>query len=401
MDIQSDSVSVMRRRLAERAKGIQQSNIRAVTRKIEAIGGVNLGQGTCDLPPHPEVLLAAQSAIAEGKNSYTLFDGIVPLKEALAERYGSYNNLDLRPQNILVTGGATGAFECICKCFLEPGDEVVLFEPIYQYHVSLVRERGAIPRFICLNPPDWTFDPEELESVFSEKTKFFAFANPNNPCGKVFSRQELMVIGDACRRRKVIVVVDEVYEYILADGAVHISIASLPGMFEHTLTVSSASKTLFVTGWRVGWLVGPEDIMEPLGVKSDETYVCAPAPLQHAVAHGLRLGDYFFNNIRVPFQRRREQLSESLLEAGLKPYNPDGAYYTLADYTSLGFKDDVEAMNRLIEQTGVGAVPGKSFFPSRENTGETTGMLRFCFAVTDEVLNRGCEMLTRRRIKDR
>jgi len=386
----------MKNRLAQRARGIQQSNIRAVTRRIEAIGGVNLGQGTCELPPHPEIIHAAHRAIDNGHNSYTLFDGITSLKEAIAERYAAYNKLRITAKNVLVTGGATGGLECICKCFLEPGDEVILFEPIYQYHVSLVLEREATPRFIRLHAPDWCFSIEDLETAFSDKTKLFVFANPNNPCGKVFSREELSSIGDACRRHNVIAVTDEVYEYILADNAEHISLARLPGMFEHTLTVSSASKSFFVTGWRVGWLIGPEEVMTPLGVKSDETYVCAPAPFQHAVAHALRLGNEFFDNIRLPFQRRRNTLSEALKAAGLQPYNPEGAYYTLADYTDLGFKDDVSAMNALIEQLGVGAVPGKAFFPSEEQT----GMLRFCFAVTDDTLNRACEMLTGKSIKE-
>lgn len=387
----------MKDKLAQRARGLEQSNIRAVTRKIEAVRGVNLGQGTCALPPHHEVVNAAHRAIDEGHNSYTLFDGIAPLKEAIVRRYKAYNNLSISPENVLVTGGATGALECICKCFLEAGDEVILFEPIYQYHVSLVVERGAIPRFIRLRAPDWSFNLDELELTFSERTKLLVFANPNNPCGKVFSREELISIGEACRKRGVIAVTDEVYEYILADGAEHLTLASLPGMFEHSLTISSASKTLFVTGWRVGWLVGPEEVMGPLGVKSDETYICAPAPFQHAVASALDLSDDFFASIRVPFQRRRDKLSRALVEAGLSPLNPEGAYYTLADYTALGFADDVEAMNGLIDQVGVGAVPGKAFFPSEGKT----GLLRFCFAVTDQILDRGCEMLTSKSINSR
>ena len=365
-----------------------------MTRKIESIHGVNLGQGTCDIPPHPEVLNAAHHAIDQGHNSYTLFDGIAPLKDSLVRRYKTYNNLSINPDNVLVTGGATGALECICKCFLEVGDEVIMFEPIYQYHVSLVLERGGIPRFIHLHAPDWSFSLEELESAFSERTKLFVFANPNNPCGKVFSREELEAIGKACRRHDVIAVVDEVYEYILADGAEHITLASLPKMFDHCLTISSASKTLFVTGWRVGWLIGPGEVMEPLGVKSDETYVCAPAPFQHAVASALLLGDDFFNSIRLPFQKKRDKLNSALIKAGLKPLNADGAYYTLADYTELGFRDDVEAMNGLIDQVGVGAIPGKAFFPGADKT----GLLRFCFAVTDQILNRGCELLTSKTI---
>ena len=184
------------------------------------------------LAPSPQSSEAAHKALDHGYNSYTLFDGIPSLKEAIAERYRSYNKLQVGPENVLVTGGATGGLECVCKCFLEEADEVILFEPIYQYHVRLVKERGAIPRFVPLRPPHWSFDPDELRSTISEKTKLLVFANPNNPCGKVFTHEELEVIGDICQSNGVIAVVDEVYEYILGPGVKHISLASLPGMFD-------------------------------------------------------------------------------------------------------------------------------------------------------------------------
>ncbi|HXT64142.1 MAG TPA: pyridoxal phosphate-dependent aminotransferase [Pyrinomonadaceae bacterium] len=349
-----------------------------------------MGQGTCDLPPHPKVLEAARQAISVGHNSYTLFDGIPSLKQAVADRYRSYNKIEVQSENILITGGATGGLECICKCFLEPGDEVILFEPIYQYHVKLIEERGAVPRFIHLEPPNWEFSLAEMERQFSARTKLFVFANPNNPCGKVFSLAELEAIGDSCRSRGVIAVVDEVYEYILGEGSEHISLASLPRMFPHALTISSASKTFFVTGWRVGWLVSPEDVIDQLGVKSDETYICAPAPFQYAIADALQLGDEFFDQLRVPFIRRCEKMCDALTEAGLVPYVPQGAYYILADYNNLGYSTDIEAMNALIDKAGVGSIPGSAFFPSKQDT----GLLRFCFALTDDLIDRGCELLT-------
>lgn len=382
----------MRNKLARRAQGIQQSKIRAVTRRIEALNGVNLGQGTCPLPPDPKLIEAAERAMTRGHNFYTAYDGVPELKEALIDRYQSYNNLKIGAKNILVTSGATGAFETVCKCFLEPGDEVLMFEPIYQYHVKLVLEKGAIPVYVPLRAPDWSFNIDELEAVISERTKFMVLTNPNNPAGKVFTRDELLAVGTACKARGIPVVSDEVYEYILADGEEHISLASLPGMFENTITISSASKTLFVTGWRVGWLIAPEEIMEPFGVRSDETYVCAPAPFQHAVAHVFGREDQYFYDIKLPFQRKRQAMSQALEAAGLKPYNPAGAYYTLADYTALGYEDDESALTNMLDRFGVGAVPGNSFFPSHENT----GLLRFCYAVTDDVLERACNLLTSR-----
>jgi aminotransferase len=379
----------MRNKLAQRVKGIQQSKIRAVTKRIEAVNGVNLGQGTCPLPPDPRIVAAAERAMLLNHNSYTAYDGIPELKEALVERYANYNNMKLKTSNVLVTSGATGGFETVCKCFLEPGDEVIMFEPIYQYHVKLVLEKSAVPVYVPLAAPCWTFNIEDVDAAITEKTKFLALANPNNPSGKVFTREELSAIGDLCKSRGIPVVSDEVYEYILAEGYEHISLASLPGMFENTITISSASKTLFMTGWRVGWLIAPDEIMEPLGVRADETYVCAPAPFQHAVAQALRFGDDYFDQIRKPFQKKRQVLSKALTEAGLKPYDPQGAYYTLADYTALGYDSDENALTKMIEDFAVGAVPGNSFFLSESET----GLLRFCYAVSDEVLDRACQLL--------
>jgi aminotransferase len=336
------------------------------------------------------VLEAAKRAIGGGHNSYTRFDGIARLKEAIANRCRAYNQLPITPDNVLVTSGATGAFECICRCFIEPGDEVVVLEPAYQYHILQVIEHGGIPRYVRLHPPDWTVDSEELRRAINARTKLLVMSNPNNPTGRVFSREELETIGSICRSAGVIVVSDEVYEYILAEGYTHTSMASLPGMFDHTLTLSSASKTFFVTGWRVGWIIGPTDIMPPLGVKSDQTYVCAPAPLQEAVADCLGFGDDFFQAIALPFRQKCRQLCSALKAAGFEFRSPEGAYYILAEYDKLRYGSDVEAMKGLVASAGVGAVPGNIFFPSMENTGE----LRFCFALTDDLLNLACERLS-------
>lgn len=376
-------------KLASRARGIRQSYIRAVTRWIEEAGGVNLGQGTCPLQPHPDVTAAATAAMERGKNAYAPFDGVPPLKEALVKRYGAYNGLKIGPENVLVSAGATGAFESVCKAFLEPGDEVVLLEPVYNYHLRQIEERGAVARFVPLRAPEWSLDVAELEAAFNERTKLLVFSNPHNPSGKVFRRDELEAIGAACRRNGVIVVVDEVYEYILSAGARHVSMATLPGMFEHTLTMGSASKTLFVTGWRVGWVVGPAEVMPALGVKSDETYVCAPTPLQHAVAATYAREDGFFEGVHDTFQAKAAKLVPALQAAGFEAKAPDGAYYILAGYRGLGWKGDVEAMRALIDTKRIGAIPASEFFVG----GGDTGMLRFCFALPDSEIDRACELL--------
>lgn len=382
----------MAERLAARAKGIRQSPIRGITRTIEERGGVNLGQGTCPLPPHPDVIAAAHRAMQANQNSYTTFDGIPPLKEALRTRLRSYNKLEVAPEHLVVTSGASGAFESVCKAFLEPGDEVIVFEPIYGYHHAQIRERGAVPVSVRLHAPTWSFRADELEAAFTERTKLFVFSNPNNPSGKVFTRDELTAIGEACRRHGVIAVVDEVYEYILGPGAEHVSLASLPGMWEHTVTMGSASKTLFITGWRIGWLCAPAEVAYPMGVKFDETYICAPSPFQHAVAEAFTWPDAFFENVKVPFQRRRERLLEALRGAGFRPHDPEGAYYILADYTgALEARDDLKATFELLDRVNVGAVPANAFFPSEAQT----GMLRFCFAQDDAEIDRACELLAK------
>lgn len=379
----------MQEKLASRSRGTEHSKIRQVAAMIQRNGGIDLGQGTCALPPHPYVLEAGQRAIAHGFNTYTASDGIRELKDAIVRRYAAYNQLQLETANILVTCGATGAFESICKCFLEPGDEVILLEPSYLGHLKQIADRGAVARYVRLHAPAWTLDFGDLERAITPRTKLLVISNPNNPTGKVFTRHELQTIGEICKRAGVIVISDEVYEYILAEDRTHISIASLPGMFDHAITISSASKTLFVTGWRIGWAVAPPEIIRALAIKSDETYVCAPAPLQKGVADSLCMDEEFFTSIRLPFQQMRRKLCEALRDAGLTPSDPDGTYYVLAGYEQYGFKDDDEAMLTLMKNTSVACVPGNAFYP----TGTHSGLLRFCFAVEDSVLDEACKRL--------
>ena len=371
------------------ARAAAQSGFREVMALAESKGCVNLGPGVCALRTHPRVLEAAQRAIASGGNSYTEADGIPQLKSAIANKYAAYNQMNITPGNVLVSCGATGAFESVCKCFLEPGDEVLMFEPFYQYHARQVVDRGAVVRCVSLRPPAWTFSEQELENAITEKTKLLVMANPNNPTGKVFSRAELTTIGAVCRRHGVITVCDEVYEHLVSHDRPHVSIASLPEMFEHTLTLSSAGKTFLVTGWRVGWLIGPANAIAPLAVKSDETYLCAPAPLQHAVAECLAFTSDFFEEIQSQFQKKRIRIFSALEAAGFTPHVADGAFYVLAGYEQLGYRNDLEATKGLIEDFGIIALPGSTFSPS----GKNTGMLRFCFAVEDNLLDTACERL--------
>jgi aminotransferase len=379
----------MLEKMRQAVRQAELSGLREVMKLAASKGCINLGPGTCELRPHPKVLEAARNAVTDRHNSYTPCDGIPELKAAIMDRYAAYNQMQMAPENVLVTCGATGAFESICKGFLEPGDEVILFEPFYKYHVRQIVERGGVPRYVRLHLPGWTFSPQELEEVITKKPKLLVMSNPNNPTGKVFSRQELETIGAICRRAGVIVVCDEVYENMTGQEWPHVSMASLPGMFDHTLTISSAGKTFLVTGWRVGWLIGPSAVMGPLGIKSDETYLCAPTPQQYAVADCLRFRDGFFEEIPVRFHRKRTLVCNALREAGFTPHLSQGAFYVLAGYEHLGYRTDLEAMKTLIEDFGIAAIPGNEFFVGAD----TTGMLRFCFAIEDDLLETACQRL--------
>ena len=373
------------------ARGSGISGLREAMELAASKGCVNMGPGVCDLAPNPLVLEAAQKAIMNGHNCYSPCTGISRLRTNIAHHYAARNQMEIAPENVLVTSGATGGLECICKCFLQPGDEVILFEPFYQYHLRQITHYGGIPVFISLQLPDWRFSSEELEKAITSKTRLLVMSNPNNPTGKVFSLAELEKIGKICRDAGVVVVCDEVYEHLVTPEKSHISLAGLPGMFENTLTLSSAGKTFLVTGWRVGWLIGPARVVETLSLKADETYLCAPTPLQHAVADCLAFPQEFFRNLAGRFAHKREQMIALLQALQFTPYLAEGAFYVLAGYEKLGYRDDLEALRALVENFRITAVPGSVFF---FNSG-SAGMLRFCFAIEDELLNSTCDSIAR------
>jgi aminotransferase len=379
----------MLNKMKQAARVAEQSGLREIMALAASKSCVNLGPGLCAVEMHPKVAEAARMALASGSHCYTECAGIPQLRTAIANRYAAYNTMAITPANVLVTCGATGAFESVCKCFLEPGDEVLMFEPFYQYHARQVAGCGGVVRCVNLRPPMWSFSPRELEEAITEKTKLLVMANPHNPTGKVFSREELITIGAICRKFGVIAVCDEVYEYLVSPGRPHVSMASLPGMFEQTLTLSSAGKTFLVTGWRVGWLIGPSSAMGPLTVRADETYLCAPAPLQHAVAECLTFNASFFEDIQLGFHNKRKRLVSALQAAGFTPHSAEGAFYVLAGYEKLGYRNDLEATRGLIDDLGIVAVPGSAF----SLRGQSMGMLRFCFAVEDDQLDIACDRL--------
>lgn len=359
--------------------------------QCERLGGVNLSQGVCDLALPAPVAKAARDAIDRGQNSYSRHDGTGALRTALADSYRRRGLFDLDPESqIVVSAGATGALYCACLALLEPGDEVILFEPYYSYHRSTLLATQAKPVFVRTESPDWSFSMAELEDAVTERTRAIIVNTPSNPSGKVWSREELELVAAFATRHDLFVFTDEIYEYFIYDDQEHICIGSLPGMWERTITISGLSKTFSITGWRIGYAICDERWARAIGNFSDLVYVCAPTPLQHGAAAGLvELGADYFQMLASKYRAKRELLCSTLDSVGLTPFVPQGAYYVLADVSSIPGDTSREKAMHLLETVGVACVPGQEFFTGPEGH----GVVRFCFAKEDEVIDDACRRL--------
>jgi len=368
-------------RVSARARGLVQSDIRAMTRAVEAVGGINLGQGVCDLPTDALVQRGAIEAIEASRATYSVYEGIAPLRAAIAKKLRDYNGLSYDPAaEIMVTVGSTGAFALAVMAAIDPGDAVVLFEPFYSYHVNTTALFGGAPRFVTLRGDAFAFDERELEAA-AAGAKAIVVCTPSNPSGKVFTREELAAIARIAERQDLLVITDEIYEYILFDGREHISPASVDGLRDRTITISGFSKTFSITGWRLGYLAGPADFVRAMGPLSDLIYVCPPTPLQYGVLSGMEAGPEFYAGLRTEYSELRELMAAGLAAAGLRPIVPQGAYYMLADHSAAaragGRKTSREVAHALLERTGVAAIPGSAFY---HDPREGDHLLRFCFA---------------------
>lgn len=372
--------------------------LRQIGLSVQRVNGVNLAQGLCLLPVPPEVIEGAERAMRDGHNRYSLAQGVIELREALSARLGSFNRIECSVDTVIATPGSTGAFEIVCSAFLSPGDEVVNFIPFYPYHRNTLTRRGAVVRYVPLSGPNWDFSIDALREAVTPKTKFILLTNPGNPTGKVFSRDELVAIGEIAKENDSIVVTDEVYEYLTYDSRVHISMASLPGMAERTITMGSYSKTFAITGWRIGYLVAPERYAELLRAIGDQIFVCPPTPLQHGVAHGIKvLGESFYAAQLEKYTRKRKVLCDALVKAGLTPNVPQGAYYVIAD-TAARFpgKTSGEVVDYLVERAKVAGVPASDFLgPEVTHDPKRSTFLRFSYSVPDEMIERAAEGLAK------
>lgn len=368
-----------------------QSEIRAMTMECDSVGGVNLAQGVCDTEVPEPVAQCAIEAIAQGHNIYTRMDGIASLRQAIAKKLERHNGIRVDAEGeVLVTSGATAAFYAAAMALFDPGDEVVLFEPFYGYHLNTLRALRVKTAVVPLTAPDWRLDGEALRAAITPRTRGIVINSPSNPCGKVFSRAELEAVAELAVEHDLFVITDEIYEYFVFDGTQHISPATLPGMAERTISISGLSKTFSITGWRVGYLAADRRWMGAISYFHDLIYVCAPSPFQHGAAAGLmQLGDDFYAGLATEYQGKRDVLCTALAEAGMRPSIPQGAYYVLADATNLPGATAREKARNLLRDAGVAAVAGTAFFAQ----GRGENLLRFCFAKRDEDLQRACTLL--------
>jgi aminotransferase len=378
---------------SDRTARLAQSDIRAMTLACAKVNGINMSQGVCDTPVPPVVVQGAQRAMAEGHNTYSRFDGIPELRRAIADKLAVYNRMTADPEaNITVSAGATGSFQATCMALLNPGDEVILFEPFYAYHVQAILAVEAVPRYVTMRPPEWTVDLKDLEQAITSRTKAVVVNTPGNPSGKIFTRLEMEQIAEMACRHDLMVITDEIYEYFVFDGREHVSMASLPDMADRTITIGGYSKTFSITGWRIGYSVAEAGWAKAIGAMSDVLYVCAPTPLQHGVAAGIReLDQSFYADLAREHQQKRDRFCRALANVGLPPAVPQGAYYVLADVSRLPGKTGRERAIHLLERTGVAGVPGEAFFEGPEGT----RFMRFCMAKTDRDLEQASQAIER------
>lgn len=406
--------------ISHRAASFQESVIREMTRLHAIHGGVNLAQGFPDFDSPPEIIEAACRALRDGHNQYAITWGTPRLRAAVARHATEFNRIPTDPQeNVTVCCGATEAMIATLMAVCNPGDEVVVFTPYYENYGPDAILSGAVPVYVRLHEPvgsgqravgsgqsqevptpntpsGWHFDPEQLAAAFGPRTRAVIVNTPHNPTGHVFTRGELQTITELCIRHDCLAITDEIYEHILYDGREHVSMASLDGMRERTVTISGASKTFSVTGWRLGWAIAPREISTGIRRVHDFLTVGAPHPLQEAAVAALELPETYYRDLVRRYTERRDRVTGMIEAAGMRPFVPEGAYYTLADISAFGYPDDVSFTMHLIRDVGVAVVPGSSFYPSGWSDGRQR--IRFAFPKRHETLDEAERRLAKLRI---
>ncbi|MGA8029127.1 MAG: aminotransferase class I/II-fold pyridoxal phosphate-dependent enzyme [Bryobacteraceae bacterium] len=384
--------SILARRFeSARVAEFKESVIRDMTRLAIQHGAVNLAQGFPDFAAPAEVKTAAQNAIGDDVNQYSITWGAKPFRDAICHYYRHFYQLEIDSERELtVCCGATEGMIATLLALLNPGDEVVLFEPFYENYWPDSQLSGAVCRFVTLRPPDWTFDPDELRAAFTKRTRAVILNSPNNPTGRVFSASELTLVTNLCEEYDCLLITDEIYEHIIFDGERHIPPITLPGMRDRCVLVNSLSKTYSVTGWRVGWVIAAPDLTASIRKVHDFLTVGAAAPLQQAGVTALNLPDRYYADLARNYQTKRDLLVGMLEKVGLRCYVPKGAYYIMCDISPFGFTDDIAFCRHLVKEIGIAAVPGSSFF---SDPADGSHLIRFCFAKRPETLEAAGERL--------
>jgi aspartate/methionine/tyrosine aminotransferase len=376
-----------------RTEHFTESVIREMSRLAIQHKAVNLAQGFPDFPAPAFLKKAAQEAISDDFNQYPMTWGIKPLRDAISAKYQHTYNLNYDPEReVTVCCGATEAMIATLLAVTNPGDEIVVFEPYYENYGPDAMMCGIERKFVKLHAPDWHFDPDELRRAFSKRTKAIIINTPNNPTGRVFDRASLELIAELCQEFDALAITDEIYEHILFDGTVHIPIATIPGMRDRTVLISSMSKTYSVTGWRVGWALASPDLTESIRKVHDFLTVGAPTPLQKAGVLALAMPDDFYKGVSTEYEERRSVMIDILEGAGFRCQRPKGAYYVMADISAFGYPNDMEFARHLVQNIGLAGVPGSSFF---NDMSEGSQIMRFCFCKKLETLQEAKERLSK------
>jgi aspartate/methionine/tyrosine aminotransferase len=377
--------------ISHKAEQFTESVIREMTRQANMYGAINLSQGFPDFSAPEEIKLAACDAIMADINQYAITWGAKNFRNAIAEKSSWYLGLEVDPEReITVTCGSTEAMIASLMAIVNPGDEVIVFEPFYENYGPDAILSGATPRYVTLHAPDWTYDTDDLRAAFNDNTKAIIINTPNNPTGKVFSREELDEIAALCHKWNVIAITDEIYEHILFNDKKHVAMAQLDGMRDRTITINGLSKTYSVTGWRVGYTIAPPEITLAIRKVHDFLTVGAAAPLQEAGARALRMPRSYYDHLQADYAKRRDRILTVLKEAGFRCFDPDGAYYVMTDISAFGYADDVEFARFLVKDVGVAVVPGSSFYHEPQ-LGRS--QVRFTFCKKDETLAAAQERL--------
>jgi aminotransferase len=385
-------LAIRDRRVSERVQLFPESVIREMTRIAQVHGAVNLAQGFPDFEPPRELTEAAKRALDGGYNQYAITWGARELREAIARRAKAFNGIDADPEaNLVVTCGSTEAMMAAMLSLVNPGDEAVIFEPFYENYGPDAIVSGARPRYVRLEWPDWRMDEERLKAAFTPRTKALILNTPNNPTGKVFSRDELRLLADLCADRDVVAVTDEIYEHIVYDGARHVSLATVGDMADRTITINGISKTYSATGWRVGWAIAPRPLADAMRRTHDFLTVGAPHPLQIAAVAALDLPPSYYANLAAMYEAKRDLFVRGLREAGLDCRAPKGAYYVMTDIRRFPFADDWAFAMYLVERLRVAVVPGGSFYGKPE---DGRPYVRFMFSKQDATLHEALDRLS-------